>query len=205
MTATDGHSLAQVTSNKFTLETPQAWLLPRRAVFELKKILDASSEPALFIGMCAKQLVFSGAQFNFFSKLLVDSFPKYQPILQKDGFHAATLDRNRFVKTLKRSSSLLSGQFIATNFKFAGDAVHVVMNNKEVGKLNERVPLQDYGHHDIDVRFYAPYLLNGLQTFQDNLTFSLHSATKPIMFESTNEQFQKLYLVMPVSTAQAHE
>jgi DNA polymerase-3 subunit beta len=203
MTATDGHSLAQVSSTEFTLETAQSWLLPRRAVFELKKILDSYPDTHLFLGTCSAQLVFSGQHFNFFSKLLVDTFPKYQPILQKEGFHAAKLDRAHFLKTLKRSTCLLSGQFIATQFKFSPHAVHVVMNNKEVGKLNERVPLFDYTHDEIDVRFYAPYLLSGVQSFEENISFYLHSATKPIIFESTSPKINKLYLVMPVSAAQA--
>ncbi len=203
MTATDGHSLAQVSSTEFTLETAQSWLLPRRAVFELKKILDSYQDTSLFVGTCSAQLVFSGQHFNFFSKLLVDTFPKYQPILQKEGFHAAKLDRAHFIKTLKRSTCLLSGQFIATQFKFSNNAVHVVMNNKEVGKLNERVPLFDYTHDEIDVRFYAPYLLSGVQSFEENISFYLHSATKPIIFEAASPKINRLYLVMPVSAAQA--
>lgn len=203
MTATDGHSLAQVSSREFKLDNAQSWLLPRRAVFELKKILDAYNDTALFIGTCSQQLVFSGQQFNFFSKLLVDTFPKYQQILQKEGFHAATLDRAHFLKTLKRSACLLSGQFIATQFKFTPQAVHVVMNNKEVGKLNERVPLFDYTHQEVDARFYAPYLLSGVQTFEENIAFYLHSATKPIIFEATSAKLNRLYLVMPVSQTQA--
>ncbi|MBY0110163.1 MAG: DNA polymerase III subunit beta [Candidatus Babeliaceae bacterium] len=203
MTATDGHSLAQVSSTEFTLETAQSWLLPRRAVFELKKILESYQDTALFLGTCSSQLVFSGQHFNFFSKLLVDTFPKYQPILQKDGFHAAKLDRAHFLKTLKRSTCLLSGQFIATQFKFSHNTVHVVMNNKEVGKLNDRVPLYEYTHDEIDVRFYAPYLLSGVQSFEENIKFYLHSASKPIIFEAASEKIKRLYLVMPVSAAQS--
>ena len=114
-----------------------------------------------------------------------------------------SLDRAHFIKTLKRSTCLLSGQFIATQFKFSNNAVHVVMNNKEVGKLNERVPLFDYTHDEIDVRFYAPYLLSGVQSFEENISFYLHSATKPIIFEAASPKINRLYLVMPVSAAQA--
>ena len=38
MTASDGHCLAQVETSTYTLEESNKWLLPRRAVFELKKI-----------------------------------------------------------------------------------------------------------------------------------------------------------------------
>lgn len=210
MTATDGHCLAQVKTGKYTLEEPKQWLLPRRAIFEVKKILEGTEEKNIFLGMCGNQLVFSGESFNFFTKLLVDSFPQYQAILAKDGFVPARVDRSRFIKTLRRSSCLLSGQFIATTFGFGPERLKVSMLNKEVGKLQEEVPLEKFTGDNFDVRFYAPYLLSGLQVFPDeHITFYLQSQSKPIMFESEaqdkNEtKYNLLYLVMPVAQSNAN-
>ncbi len=200
MTTTDGHCLAQIRSPKYTLTAPKTWLLPRRAIFELKKILESYSDQTLFIGTCGNQLVFSGDLFNFFTKLLVDAFPKYQTILDKNSFIAAHIDRTRFVKTLRRSSCLLSGQFLATKFAFNNESLRVSMNNKEVGTLDEELPLNGFTIDPLDIRFYAPYLLNGLQSFtNETLTFYLKNSTKPILFESQAEDMQMTYLVMPVA------
>lgn len=200
MTTTDGHCLAQVSTTKYTLEEPTKWLLPRRAIFEVKKILEGSQTKAVFLGTCGNQLVFSGESFNFFTKLLADSFPEYTAILKKDGFKPATVIRNSLVKTLRRSACLLSGQFIATEFGFDANALQVRMQNKEVGKLEELIPLDVFTGDKMDIRFYAPYLLSGLQAFnEDNITFYLHNATKPIIFESKNSDQHLMYLVMPVS------
>src|SRR5436190_1602639 len=68
MTASDGHCLVQVETPAYTLEEVNKWLLPRRAIFELKKILESSNDTAIFLGLCANQVVFSGESFNFFSK-----------------------------------------------------------------------------------------------------------------------------------------
>ena len=70
MTTTDGHCLAQITSSKYTLGQEKKWLLPRRAIFEIKKILEAFQESTLFLGICGNQVVFSGNAFNFFTKLI---------------------------------------------------------------------------------------------------------------------------------------
>ena len=70
MTASDGHCLAQVQTPAYTLEESSKWLLPRRAVFEVKKILESSNDLTVFLGLCGNQLVFSGEAFNFFSKYL---------------------------------------------------------------------------------------------------------------------------------------
>ncbi len=205
MTSTDGHCLAQVSTNKYTLEESKKWLLPRRAIFEVKKILDASSDKSVFLGICNNQLVFSGESFNFFTKLLIDTFPEYKAILNKDGFVTAKVDRSHLIKTLRRSSCLLSGQFIATQFAFKAKELQVSMQNKEVGALDEQMPLEDFSGQQLDIKFYAPYLLSGVQTFHgEKLEFYLKNAAKPIIFESQDEDSNLTYLVMPVSpTSQA--
>ncbi len=200
MTATDGHCLAQVSSCKYSLEESCKWLLPRRAVFEVKKILEGCQDQAIFLGTCGNQLVFSGDSFNFFTKLLVDHFPQYSAILNKDGFIAATVDRGHLVKALRRSACLLTGQFIATKFDFAPERINMTMQNKEVGTLHEEVPLGNYSGATLDIRFYSPYLLSGLQVLpEEKITFYLKSAARPIIFESETEESNFTYLVMPVS------
>ena len=201
MTTTDGHCLAQIKTNNYTLEKSQSWLLPRRAILELRKVLEESKDEQVFLGTCGNQLVFSGEMFNFFTKLLASPFPEYKGILEKKGFIPATVDRSSLVKTLRRSTCLLSGQFIATSFDFNPQSIDVVMNNKEVGKLEEKLALQDFKGEDLSMRFYAPYLLSGLNAFSDDMvTFYLQNASKPIIFESTTvDKYQLTYLVMPVS------
>ena len=201
LTTTDGHCLAQIKTPKYKLEKPQSWLLPRRAILELKKILEGSTEEHVFLGTCGNQLVFSGESFNFFTKLLSTKFPEYKTILNRKGFVPARIDRSSLVKTLRRSACLLSGQFIATEFEFSSNNVDVSMTNKEVGNLNEKLTLGEFTGDTLDLRFYAPYLLSGLHAFSDEkLTFYLSNAAKPIIFETEEkEKYNLTYLVMPVS------
>jgi DNA polymerase III subunit beta len=208
MTASDGHCLAQIQTSDYTLEEPRKWLLPRRAVFEVKKILEGSNDATVFLGLCGNQLVFSGESFNFFTKLLIDGFPAYASILDKKGFLPARVERSHFIKTLRRSSCLLSGQFIATHFAFGLERLKVSLHNKEVGTLEEEVPLFDFKGEECDIRFYAPYLLNGLQVFPgEQIQFYLQGKSKPIIFDAQskneNNAYSLFYLVMPV--AQTHE
>lgn len=202
LTATDGHCLAQVKTPQYKLEKNASWLLPRRAVFEIKKLLETSEDKHIFLGICNNQLVFSGELFNFFTKLLAYPFPHYKTILDKSSFMPATIDRNRFIKTLRRSACLLSGQFLATKFGFASQVLRVSLHNKEVGKQDEELSLSGFNQEPLDIRFYAPYLLHGLQTLPDQeVTFYLQSTTKPIIFESQYNNLSLTYLVMPVSPA----
>ncbi len=203
MTATDGHCLSQAISTKHTLLEPKTWLLPRRAVYELKKILENVDDQTIFLGTCGNQLVFSGESFNFFTKLLADPFPQYSSILNRSGFDKGTVNRANLIKTLRRSTSLLSGQFIATKFDFDNTKLEVSLMNKEVGAMQEQLSLDEFCDKKLSIRFYAPYLLNGLQAFNDEkINFNLNNGSKPIIFESIEKDINFTYLVMPVSQSQ---
>lgn len=204
MTTTDGHCLAQVKTSKTTFEQTKNWLLPRRAIFELKKILETMTDTTLFLGTCGNQLVFSGESFNFFTKVLAEQFPNYRAILSRDAFAPATIDRSNLLKALRRSVCLLSNQFIATRFAFNHNDVQVSLQNKEVGALDEQLSFDGSDKTKLDIRLYTPYLLNGIQAFQDDqLTFYLKSSASPLIFESSNDEFVMTYLVMPVSPTAA--
>ena len=207
MTTTDGHCLAQVKTPRTTFKESKSWLLPRRAIFELKKILEVIPDTTLFLGVCGNQLVFSGELFNFFTRVLADQFPNYRSILNRDSFAPASIERSSLLKALRRSVCLLSNQFIAARFAFAEKDVHVSLQNKEVGELDEQVSYNGSHKTHMDIRLYTPYLLNGIQAFQDeDLTFYLKNGTSPVIFESANDEFSMTYLVMPVSpTAQQRE
>jgi len=200
MTATDGHCLAQAHTARYSTDEKRKWLLPRRVILELKKILDGSIDQKVFLGLCGNQVVFSGESFNLFTKLLVDSFPEYQQILKKDGFTKRSASRQGFIKALRRAACLLSGQFIATEFLFKDNLLEIAMHNKEVGKLYEQLTLTEFVEGELALHFYAPYLLEGLQMLPgDQVTFWLASKVRPVIFDAVDGDINMTYLVMPVS------
>lgn len=204
MVATDGHSLARITTNKYILAEKHKWLLPKRAVMELKKIIEVGGTEQVFLGVCGSQLVFSGPNFNFFTKLIASPFPEYAPILDKQGFVPARVHRNDFSRTLKRTGCLLAGQFLSTTFTFAREGLDVKLSNKEVGSLKESLPLSTFDNSPIESRFYSPYLLNGLQVLSgDMVNFHIKNSMRPIIFDDAGDDYAFTYLVMPVSAVNA--
>lgn len=204
LVSTDGHRLVRITTEKYTLGENKKWLLPKRAVMEIKKILEETKTEKVFLGTCNNQLVFSGVNFNFFTKLISDPFPHYAPVLDKEGFKPAVLNKQSLIKTLKRTSCLLAGQFVSANFTFKPGKLDISLHNKEVGKLDESLNLENFDGDAIESHFYSPYLLGGLQVFPaEKISFFVHSDAKPIIFETEDDKDYKLtYLVMPVSANQ---
>jgi DNA polymerase-3 subunit beta len=202
MTATDGHSLVQAKNHQYTLEKKKSWLIPRRSVMELKKIIENNHDEMLFLGTCGQNFVVSGARFNFFTKVLHDQFPDYQPIIavgsDKQDEQTGIVKKTIFIKALRRCQTLLAGQFLATKFELKTDSIHISMQHSPVGTLEETCALT-WPHESVDLNFYAPYLLAGLSIFQkEEITFLVQDSLKPIIFYETEQNQDLLYLVMPV-------
>lgn len=203
LTATDGHCLAQTCTDRYCLPESRSWLIPRRAILELLKLIELMKEKTIFIGVCGKHIVFSGALFNFFTRLLTGTFPQYSAVLQRDQFIPARVERQQLVKTLRRATSLLAGQFIATQFQVEPEHVQVTMHNKDVGNLREFIALNEYAGEGFEIRFYAPYLLHGLNVFGDEyVQLFLKSSKQPLIVASEHPSGVRMtYLVMPVAPA----
>ncbi len=202
LTGTDGHCLAQASTPQGSNHDKQHWLIPRRAALELQKLLDLMPDKTIFIGICGKHMVFSSDVFNFFIRQLAGQYPQYSTIMQRDDFKPARLDRQQMLKALRRSSSLLSGKFIATDFTFTSGRLELALTNKEVGSLHEEVRIEAYEGDALSIRCYAPYILNGLQAFVDasQLQLFIKGAHAPLIF--VNERANRThvtYLVMPVA------
>jgi DNA polymerase III sliding clamp (beta) subunit (PCNA family) len=84
--------------------------------------------------------------------------------------------------------------------QFQLNALKVCLKNNEVGSMEETLAMEDYNAEALEMRFYSPYLLNGLQSLSgDNVTCYLKNNNRPIIFESIDKNNQMIYLVMPVS------
>ena len=110
------------------------------------------------------------------------------------------------LKSLKRSNCLLAGNFLATQFRFQPGKLDVSLQNKEVGMLEESVDLGVFDGEIIESRFYSPYMLNGLSVYPEkSVNFFVKNSTKPIIFETKQEDYQFTYLVMPVSSTSTQQ
>lgn len=62
--------------------------------------------------------------------------------------------------------------------------------------------MENYTADALEMKFYSPYLLNGLQSLPgDQVTCYLKNNTRPIIFQAIDTNSEMVYLVMPVSAA----
>lgn len=208
LVATDGHSLILIKNPSFNLSEPRAWTLPKKAVSELKRVLDAFVDLAksttmsyeeVFLGICKGQVVFSGANFNFFTRLVAEPFPNYKAALNYESFSKGSLALSTLSPILKRVGYLLSGKFLPAEFLFKNNHLKVSFDNPDSGKFSEIMALEPKVALDCSLKFYSPYVLSCCSVF-DNVVvdFYIKSKTSPIFFKQDFPSFSMVYLIMPI-------
>jgi len=87
--ATDGHRLAktQISVDPLGIDLVQS-IVPRKAVLEIGKFLDANSEEEVMIKLNASHILIQSGHFIFISKLIDGRFPDYEKVIP------ANLDKN---------------------------------------------------------------------------------------------------------------
>ena len=210
--STDGHSLACVRNPNYSLSQAHSWMLPKKSVLEFKKIIDsflqaqfsssaATAEPQeLFLGLCKGQVVFSGPNFNFFSRLIADPFPNYKALLNFTDFHKGQLMLPVLTTILRRVGYLLAGRFLPASLAFDQGRLQISLSNPDSGEFSEAMSFVASKHFTFTLKFYTPYLLAACAALgQQEADFFIKSATQPLVFIQEKQEITFTYLVMPMA------
>jgi DNA polymerase-3 subunit beta len=206
--STDGHSLALVRNPNFSLSEARSWTLPKKSVLELKKVVDSFLQSSfstgilsqeLFLGLCKGQIVFSGPNFNFFTRLVAEPFPNYKPLLQFADFHKGRISLAVLATVLRRVGYLLSGRVLPATFAFEENHLRISFSNSESGEFSELISFAPFEPFNFPVKFYTPYLLAACSTFeQQDVDFFVKNAALPIYFTQDFKDYSMTYLVCPI-------
>ncbi len=204
---TNGHTLSLAKTSAYALTEPQSWVLSKKAVGELKKLVDFLNTPGagfsnqIFLGTCKGQLVFSGNGFNFFSKLVNEPFPNYKPIIASlESFSKGRISLKSLLPSLKRVGYLLNGKFLPATFDFSNNKVKISFVNNDSGSFSEAISFDNLCNLNYSFKFFTPYLLSACSAFEEkDVEFLIkESNSSPIVLSFDNEGTTFVHLVMPV-------
>ena len=128
--ATDGHRLAktQITVDSLGIDLVQS-IIPRKAVIEIGKFLDAKSDDLVNVKLNASHISIQSGHFMFISKLIDGRFPDYEKVIP------ANLDKHVIINK-ENLINILSRAAILSNEKFRGVSLSVNNNVLEVRSHN---------------------------------------------------------------------
>ncbi|MGB7374908.1 DNA polymerase III subunit beta [Pontixanthobacter sp.] len=199
--ATDGHRLA-----RFTIDQPDGAegmpdvIVPRKAVAELRKLLEESLDGNVQIDLSASKIRFTmGGEGGVVltSKLIDGTFPDYSRVIPTGNDKLLKIDPKSFFEGVDRVATIATEKTRAVKMTLDSDKVILSVTSPDNGTATEEVAAQ-YGSDGFDIGFNANYLKDILsQIDSDSVELHLADAGAPTLIRK-NDKSPAMYVLMPM-------
>jgi DNA polymerase-3 subunit beta len=181
MVATDGHRLAlceRAITGDFQLK--KGVIVPKKGLYELRRLLDEASTAPCELGFNETSGVFRRGELTMVMRLIDGAFPDYAQVIPKEAERTVTLDRTKFLETLKRMTVISSDR--ATNpvrLELTDSTVKVTSQNPDLGDAHEQLQVV-YSGAALSIGFNARYLMDVLNVIDvDQVNLELCDELSP--------------------------
>ncbi|MCB2088253.1 MAG: DNA polymerase III subunit beta [Sphingomonadaceae bacterium] len=199
--ATDGHRLA-----RFTLERPEGAegmpdvIVPRKAVAELRKLLEEALDANVAIDLSASKIRFTmGGEGGVVltSKLIDGTFPDYSRVIPTGNDKLLKLDPRSFFQGVDRVATIATEKTRAVKMGLENDKIVLSVTSPDNGTATEEVAAE-YGSDQFEIGFNANYLKDILgQIDGDTVELHLADAGAPTLIRK-DDKSPALYVLMPM-------
>jgi DNA polymerase-3 subunit beta len=199
--ATDGHRLA-----RYTIARPDGAegmpdvIVPRKAVGELRKLLDEALDGNVEIDLSASKIRFTlGGEGGVVltSKLIDGTFPDYSRVIPTGNDKLLKLDPKSFFEGVDRVATIATEKTRAVKMGLEPDKVTLSVTSPDNGTAAEELPA-DYKSDGFEIGFNANYLKDILQQIDgDNVELHLADPGAPTLIRQ-DEKSPALYVLMPM-------
>ena len=199
--ATDGHRLA-----RFTVPRPEGAagmpdvIVPRKAVGELRKLLEESLDGNVQVDLSASKIRFTlGGEGGVVltSKLIDGTFPDYSRVIPTGNDKLLKLDPKSFYDGVDRVATIATEKTRAVKMALDADKVTLSVTSPDNGTAAEEVPA-DYRSDALEIGFNANYLKDILHQIEgDTVELHLADAGAPTLIRQ-DEKSPALYVLMPM-------
>ncbi|WP_324075914.1 MAG: DNA polymerase III subunit beta [Erythrobacter sp.] len=199
--ATDGHRLA-----RFTIARPEGAagmpdvIVPRKAVGELRKLLEEALDSSVLIDLSASKIRFTlGGEGGMVltSKLIDGTFPDYSRVIPTANDKLLKVDPKLFFSGVDRVATIATEKTRAVKIGLDNDRVTLSVTSPDNGTAAEELAA-DYKAEGMEIGFNANYLKDILgQIDAEMVELHLADAGAPTLIRE-NEASRALYVLMPM-------
>ncbi len=198
MVATDGHRLAKIEKKgKAEAKGPEA-IIPRRAVVEIKKLLEELEEDAeVQLKQEGDHLIVKSGSIIFYCRLIKGKFPDYNQVIPAEFSRQVLLNRERFLRALRRVSILSNERSKPVILQISGNKMEARSNSPEMGEAKEELDIELNGE-EIEAGYNARYIIEALGAIEEEeVIFELIDvASASLLRGKGNEEY--LCVIMPM-------
>ncbi len=180
MVATDGHRLALVERELVgDFKLKGGVIIPRKGLFELKRLLDEAPDAECQLGFAENSAVFKKPGLVMVMRLIDGQFPEYQRVIPKEGEKQLLVSRARVADALKRIALLSAEKSSAVRVSLSENLLRITANNPDLGEAKDDLDVA-YRGASLTVGFNAKYLLDVLGALDgDEVTLELGDEHSP--------------------------
>jgi DNA polymerase-3 subunit beta len=195
--ATDGHRLAfrQAKANE---DHQLKAIIPGKAVQEVIKILDDSSETNAIIYLDSSNILFDMNGISLSSRLVKGKYPPYQQIIPSDFKTSLMVETNNIRAALERAEIIVKeGGNNLVKLEIDRGGIKILAVNQDVGSAQDFIQASVQGE-PLEIRFNVRLLLDCLRNIKDqqvNLDFT--GPFSPCTIRPV-QNHNYLHLVLPV-------
>jgi len=195
--ATDGHRLALYeTDAPKGAETLEGVIVPRKAVAEVRRLIDASDDDVT-VSVSDTKIMFTAGRAQLTSKLIDGTFPDYARVIPKGNEKAMIIDNKAFEAAVDRVSTVSAERSRSIKLSLADGKITLAVSSAETGAGHEEIEC-DYKDDEMDVGFNAKYLLDvTAQIEAEDARFLFNDPASPaLVLDPTDDSAQ--YVLMPL-------
>src|SRR5450755_2612838 len=201
MVATDGHRLSHIerTGEKFTgVSGGMKTLIPKKAMDELKSLLDADVETIDF-AKDESTLFFRVGPRLLTSRQLTGQFPNYEAVLPKDITKSIALQGEELGAAIARVAQFADERSRAVRLRLEKGELKISASSTETGESEDSIEIV-YDGDPMAIGFNAQYLMDFIKaTGSGDVKLELKDAQSAGQLRPAEaEDYKYRYIVMPM-------
>jgi DNA polymerase-3 subunit beta len=171
-------------------------IVPRKAVGELRRLLDDTNEPVQ-IALSETKIRFTLGPLVLTSKLIDGTFPDYERVIPQGNDKALEVDTRSFSQAVDRVSTISTEKSRAVKLVIDAGALTLKATSPDAGSATEELEVS-YASGALEIGFNSRYLLDiAGQIDGDTMQFMLADAGSPTIIRDTADA-SALYVLMPM-------
>jgi DNA polymerase III subunit beta len=195
--ATDGHRLA-----RFEMPLPDGAsdmpgvIVPRKAVAELRKLIDETEDP-ISVSLSETKVRFAFGPTVLTSKLIDGTFPDYERVIPEGNDKVIEVDCRTFAQAVDRVSTISSEKSRAVKLVIENGGITLSASSPENGTATEEIEIS-YDGPSVEIGFNSSYLLDIARQIEgDAAEIALADSASPTIVRDRADA-SALYVLMPM-------
>lgn len=197
MVATDGHRLAMITRPVDRVDIDKPVTIPRKAVMELRKVLESGDEP-VEIDIQNGVAHARRGRVEMSMRLVEGEFPDYHQVVPAKSERIASLEASQLHAALRRVSVVSSERTRGVKLQLDGPRLELTTINPDVGEAAEELDIE-YDGEPVSVGFNSRYLMDVLAVLpaDKRVEIGLNDEVSPGVIRTAGDA-DYCYIVMPM-------